>query len=64
MSRTSTITSAALIILALAVATPPASADPDHPRCPTTTIEDRTALPPGYSIRALQDGRNYPAWCR
>jgi hypothetical protein len=64
MSRTGTISGAALIALALAISTPPAAADPDHPRCNTHTIQHRSDLPSGYSIRALQEGRNYPAWCR
>ncbi len=64
MSRTRTISAAVLAVLALAIATPPAAADPDHPRCPTTTFQNRADLPSGYSIRAFQDGRNYPAWCR
>lgn len=64
MSRTRTISAAVLAVLAFSIATPPAAADPDHPRCPKTTIQNRADLPSGYSIRALQDGRNYPVWCR
>ena len=43
---------------------PDASADPDHLRCTTVTIRTRDEIPPGVSIRALQEGRNYPVWCR
>ena len=64
MSGTSRLVVTGLTALVIGVGATPAAADPDHPRCSTTTIENRADLPLGYSIRAIQDGLNYPTWCR
>jgi hypothetical protein len=55
---------AVLTALAVGVAAIPAAADPDHPRCTTITIQTRSDIPSGLSVRAVQEGLLYPVWCR
>ena len=59
-------TFAVAVVAGVVIVTTPtsAAADPDHPSCLTTTIRHRADLPPGYSVRAVQEGLIYPLWCR
>jgi len=54
----------ALITCAVLSVAPHAAADPDHLHCTAITIRTVAEIPDGFSIRALQEGRNYPVWCR
>ena len=64
MSARRTLAVAVLSGAVFATTSTSAAADPDHPRCPTTTIQTRADVPPGLSVRAIQEGLLYPAWCR
>jgi hypothetical protein len=64
MSARRTFAVAVLTGLVFATTSTSAAADPDHPRCPTTTIQTRAHIPSGLSVRAIQEGLHYPVWCR
>ena len=64
MSARRTLAVAVFTGVVFAATSTSATADPDHPRCPTMTIQTRADIPSGLSLRAIQEGLLYPVWCR